>query len=121
VTAAASEVLKHSAGLFEDYLWNSRLGTSIQTRITRWGIDEETMRDFGVGYSPGKSSLYLSELERFGLTPADALEAGMATESTRGHVHVRFHDRIMFPVRDREGELCGFAGLATHLGPSWPL
>jgi hypothetical protein len=121
VTGAADEVLQHSAGLFEDYLWNSKLGISIQARITRWGIDEETMRRFGVGYSPGKSSLYLTELERFGLTPADAVGAGMATESTRGHVHIRFHDRIMFPVRDREGMLTGFAGLATHLGPSWPL
>jgi len=121
VTAAASEVLEHSAGLFEDYLWNSKLGTSIQARITRWGIDEHVMRSFGIGYSPGKSSLYLSELERFDLTSADAVGAGMATESPRGHPHVRFHDRIMFPIRDRDGTLVGFAGLATHLGPSWPL
>ena len=121
MTAAVDAVLQHSAGLFEDYLWNSSIGASIQTRITRWGIDEKTLRSFGVGYSPGKSSLYLSELERFDLTPADAVGAGMATESNRGHVHIRFHDRIMFPIRDRDGMLIGFAGLATHLGPSWPL
>jgi hypothetical protein len=121
VTAATSEILEHSAGLFEDYLWNSAIGANIQTRITRWGINGETLRAFGVGYSPGKSSLYLTELERFGLAPQDALGAGMATESTRGRVHVRFHDRIMFPIRDRGGTITGFAGLATHLGPSWPL
>ncbi|MDX6588700.1 MAG: primase [Solirubrobacterales bacterium] len=121
MTAPTSAILEHSAGLFEDYLWNSDIGANIQTRITRWGIDIETMRAFGIGYSPGKSSLYLTELERFDLTPADALGAGMATESTRGRIHVRFHDRIMFPIRDRGGTLTGFAGLATHLGPSWPL
>jgi hypothetical protein len=27
----------------------------------------------------------------------------------------------MFPVRDREGRTLGFAGLATHVGPSWAL
>jgi hypothetical protein len=27
----------------------------------------------------------------------------------------------MFPVRERHGRILGFAGLATHLGPSWPL
>lgn len=121
MTAATSEILEHSAGLFEDYLWNSEIGSNIQTRITRWGIEEETLRAFGVGYSPGKSSLYLTELERFDLTPDDALGAGMATESTRGRIHVRFHDRIMFPIRDRDGTITGFAGLATQLGPSWPL
>jgi hypothetical protein len=26
----------------------------------------------------------------------------------------------MFPVRDRDGRVLGFAGLGTHLGPSWP-
>jgi DNA primase catalytic core, N-terminal domain len=121
MSAAAGEVLEHSAGLFEDYLWNSRIGPSIQARITRWGIEEQTLRSFGIGYSPGKSALYLSELERFDLSGKDAVNAGMATESARGGVHVRFHDRIMFPIRDHDGELSGFAGLATHLGPSWPL
>jgi hypothetical protein len=27
----------------------------------------------------------------------------------------------MFPVRDGRGQVLGFAGLATHLGPSWPM
>ena len=27
----------------------------------------------------------------------------------------------MFPVRDRGGIVLGFAGLGTHLGPSWAL
>ena len=26
----------------------------------------------------------------------------------------------MFPIRDRDGRTLGFAGLGTHLGPSWP-
>ncbi|MFL5891877.1 MAG: hypothetical protein ACJ75I_03970, partial [Solirubrobacterales bacterium] len=28
---------------------------------------------------------------------------------------------IMFPISETEGRVIGFAGLATHLGPSWPL
>ena len=32
-----------------------------------------------------------------------------------------FHARVMFPFRDADGRVLGFAGLATHLGPSWPL
>ena len=27
----------------------------------------------------------------------------------------------MFPIRDRDGRTLGFAGLGTHLGPSWPM
>ena len=53
---------------------------------------------------------------------ADELAAaGLATRSGRSHVHVLFHARIMFPITDMNDEILGFAGLATHLGPSWPL
>jgi hypothetical protein len=27
----------------------------------------------------------------------------------------------MFPIRKRDGQTAGFAGLGTHLGPSWPM
>ena len=36
-------------------------------------------------------------------------------------MHAFFRSRIMFPVRDRDGRIVGFAGLGTHLGPSWPM
>ena len=38
-----------------------------------------------------------------------------AGESTRS-----FRSRVMFPIRDRDRRLLGFAGMATNPGPSWP-
>ena len=49
------------------------------------------------------------------------VESGIATFSSRGKVNAHFRSRIMFPVRDAEGGVLGFAGLSTHLGPSWPM
>jgi DNA primase catalytic core, N-terminal domain len=39
----------------------------------------------------------------------------------RGRAHAHFRSRVMFPVRDRDGRVLGFAGLGTHVGPSWAL
>jgi hypothetical protein len=52
----------------------------------------------------------------------EELEAGwLVTLSVRGRAHAQFRSRLMFPVRDREGRILGFAGLGTHVGPSWAL
>jgi len=79
------------------------------------------MRAFGVGYAPGEVGELLSYLAGLGYRDEEVVAAGVATRSERDHVHVVFHARVMFPIRDLTGQVLGFAGLATHLGPSWPL
>ena len=63
----------------------------------------------------------MEHLGGFGYTTDEIVGAGLLTRSHRGRVHPQFHSRIMFPVRDRDGRIRGFAGMGTHLGPSWPL
>ena len=79
------------------------------------------MRDFGVGYAPGDVTELLRHLVELGYSDEELLGAGIATRSDREHLHVLFHARVMFPLRAADGQTLGFAGLATHLGPSWPL
>jgi hypothetical protein len=63
----------------------------------------------------------MSHLRGLGYTVDELLVAGLARQSARGRIHAHFRSRIMFPVKDREGLILGFAGLGTHLGPSGPL
>ncbi len=79
------------------------------------------MREFGVGYAPGDVRELLRNLRDEGFSDGELVGAGIATPSDREHLHVLFHARVMFPIRDPDGRTLGFAGLATHLGPSWPL
>ena len=60
-------------------------------------------------------------LARLGYSTDELEAAGIARRSARGRLHAHFRSRIMFPVSDRDGRVLGFAGLGTHLGPSWPL
>jgi DNA primase catalytic core, N-terminal domain len=115
-----SEVLEAAAAFFGEYLRTSEIGVSIRARIARDGVDEETVRAFGVGYAPGDHRLVLEHLgQRYS---ADELHAaGIATRSGRGRVHSQFRSRVIFPIRDGEGTMLGFAGMATNPGPSWPL
>ena len=63
----------------------------------------------------------MKHLRGLGYSTEELVAAGRATRSSRGGVHAYFRSRMMFPVRDRDGRVLGFAGLGTHLGPSWAL
>jgi DNA primase-like protein len=119
--ALVGEVLASAAEFFRDYLWTSEIGASVLSRIAREGVEGETVRAFGVGYAPGEHRLVLEHLAKRGYSAAALDAAGIATRSRRGRVHPHFRSRVMFPIRDRNGTLLGFAGMATNPGPSWPL
>ena len=119
--ARVGEVLDAATAFFADYLWTSEIGASVRARLAREGIEEETVRAFGVGYVPGDDRLVLEDLGRRGYSAAELHEAGIATRSRRGRIHSQFRSRVMFPIRDRDRRMLGFAGMATNPGPSWPL
>jgi hypothetical protein len=119
--STAEEVVAHAVAFFEDRLWASEPGARVRSRLVRAGVAATTMREFGVGYAPGDVRELLRHLRGEGFSDEELVRAGLATPSDRERVHVLFHARVMFPIRDLHGRTLGFAGLATHLGPSWPL
>jgi hypothetical protein len=63
----------------------------------------------------------MEHLRGLGYTTEEIVDAGLATRSVRGRAHAHFYSRLMFPVKDAGGRILGFAGLGTHVGPSWAL
>ena len=119
--SALDEILERSAAYFEDRLWESEAGDRVRSRLLRAGITESSLRSFRVGYAPGNTRVLLGHVARWSYSPSELTSAGIVSRSQRNGLHVLFHARIMFPITDTEGCVLGFAALATHLGPSWPL
>ncbi len=119
--APAQDTLERSCSFFESALWETEAGSRILAYIARSGVEEPVLRSFRIGYAPGNTGQLLEHLSDAGHEPDDLVPAGLASRSDRSHLHVLFHARIMFPIADAAGTVLGFAGLATHLGPSWPL
>jgi hypothetical protein len=107
--------------LFVAILWDPKRGGSARDSLDELGLKEKTLRDFGVGYAPVGPDVLFRHLRGLGYTDDEIVESGLATRSVRGRAHAHFRSRLMFPVRDRDGLLRGFAALGTHLGPSWAL
>lgn len=119
--ARPHELTSAAAEFFEAHLWESGKTGRAHDALADKGLNEKVIRAFGVGYAPVGPHDLIDHLEGLGYSPAEMLDAGLGSLSSRGRIHVRFQSRIMFPVRDRAGHVLGFAGLSTHLGPSWPL
>ena len=119
--ATHEEILERSAAYFERRLWESEVGDRVRSRLIRAGITESSLRSFRVGYAPGNTKELLAHLARWDYSASELTSAGIVSRSHQDGLHVLFHARIMFPIADGEGRVLGFAALATHLGPSWPL
>jgi hypothetical protein len=117
----AEEILERSAAFYESVLWESEVGRRTRERLVGHGLEESTLLRFRVGYAPGSTELLRERLGEREYDEDELIAAGIGTRSDRERLHLLFHARVMFPIRDADDRVLGFAGLATHLGPSWPL
>ena len=117
----AREALADAGSFLERYLWEAETCRAARESLFEKGLSEKTIRAFGVGYAPVGPDELFEHLRELGYTTEDLLAAGVAVRSRRDRLHSHFRSRVMFPVRDADGGILGFAGLSTHLGPSWPL
>jgi hypothetical protein len=116
-----AELLADAAAFFEAYLWESDAADAARELLAHEGLGEEVIREFGVGYAPVRPETLMRHLHQLGYSTDEVVASGLARRSARERVHSHFHSRIMFPIRDHAGLTVGFAGLGTHLGPSWPM
>ncbi len=77
-----------------------------------------TAKNFGIGYaSPGWQDLQ-DHLSEHPDQPAALVSSGLVVTRDSGHAYDRFRDRIMFPIRNVQGQIIGFGG--RSLGNSQP-
>jgi len=116
-----ADLLGDAGEFFEAHLWESEVCGGTRSFLAEKGLRKKVMRAFGVGYAPVGPDGLMNHLEGLGYSPEEVVAAGLATRSVRGRAHVHLRSRVTFPVKDGKGRTVGFAGLGTHIGPSWAL
>ena len=84
------------------------------------GLDDDTLREFGIGYAPPGYEALLARLKKEGITREVAEKADLVLPTERGW-RDRFVDRITFPIGDVEGRTIAFGGRALRAdgGPKY--
>jgi DNA primase len=75
------------------------------------GLTQESIEQFGLGYAPGSWDGLLKYLHAQGVSPQEALEAGVLAER-EGRYFDRFRHRVTFPIQDPLGRIVAFTARA---------
>ncbi len=109
---------------FQQQLWNTTEGQAIGlSYFHNRGLRDETIRTFGLGFSPEKGNPLSKAAQEAGFTekylvnvpdPQDmqrSMGTGLVCKNERGdRLFDRFSARVMFPIFSVSGQVVGFAG-----------
>lgn len=89
-------------------LWSDPAGEAARAYLAKRGLDRETCEAFRLGWAPGRGFLVNTALRaRADLRILE--QVNVALERNGGHAD-RFHERLMFPICNRQGRPVAFSG-----------
>jgi DNA primase len=100
------------AAIYGAYLREAPGGRIARDYLRKRGVDEDLQVKFRIGYAPAAEAAGRNFLGgQLGATELQtAIEAGLLGENEKGGCYDRFRDRILFPISDISGRICGFGG-----------
>lgn len=107
--SALKEMNKAAAGYFY-YALRQPDGAAAMEYLTNRGLSQDTIRQFGLGYS----RLYRDDLYQFlrnkGYDDGLLMNSGLVRFDEKQGVSDVFWNRVMFPIMDLNGKVIGFGG-----------
>jgi DNA primase len=101
------EAMEDAAKFFVERLHGIE-GAEARAVLKKRGINEETAKTFGIGFSPDSRGKLKEALKSYG--DAMLVEAGMLISVEGKDPYDRFRGRLMIPIRDVRGRAIAFGG-----------
>lgn len=110
VASRAHEVLAAVTLYFQQALMGEA-GTAARAYLSGRGLTRATWERFALGYMPDWGEGLRQALPERGVSEQELIEAGVLIPSEQGREpFCAFHGRLIFPIRDAQGHVCGFGG-----------
>ena len=90
---------------------NLKSNSDAMSYLRSRGISDKSIEDFEIGYSPSSDEV-VKFMRSTPIPLPEAIDTGILGND-KGRTYARFSNRIMFPIRDHTGKLCGFSGRTT--------
>ncbi len=109
-------LLGRATTYYSRYLWEAREAEAARSYLLSRGLEEQTLREFRVGYAPSAWDRMLRASRGSGFSEEELLAVGLAQRSRNrpGDIYDRFRERIMFPAVDTRGRVHGFGARAMR-------
>lgn len=102
------EIHKQAARYYFNYLFNIN-NSGFKYLISR-GLDERTIKKFGLGFAPESWNSLRDYLINIGYNENELFDCGLINKSQNGNYYDRFRNRVLFPIFDYRGSVIGFGG-----------
>lgn len=112
------EVNELAALWFHHILTSTTMGAAGRQIIADRHVSDEMVERFKLGFAPDSWESLLNFLASRNVPTELAAEAGLASARESGGFYDRFRNRLIFPIRNRDGQTVGFGGRA--LGDAQP-
>ncbi len=97
------------AALYFHRLLKSEKGVRAYEYLKDRGLSDETIKNFGLGYSSNYSDDLYKYIKSKGYSDEVMKESGLFSYSEKG-VYDKFNNRVMFPIMDINNKVIGFGG-----------
>lgn len=97
------------AALYFHRLLKSEKGVRAYEYLKDRGLSDETIKNFGLGYSSNYSDDLYKYIKGKGYSDEVMKESGLFSYSEKG-VYDKFNNRVMFPIMDINNKVIGFGG-----------
>ena len=108
-----------SAKMYQHILVNTALGEPALKYLHDRGLDDETIKTFGIGYAPA-NQLLLDFFKEHQTDYQLLRQSGLFIENQAGELRDRFVDRVLFPIKDASGRVIAFSGRILKKSPNEP-
>jgi DNA primase len=103
---------------YHQCLQESPLAAEARSYLSSRGLEDEIIRQFGLGFAPRRGDWLLELAHNDGMDVGMLEQVGLIGRKTdKPGLYDRFRDRIMFPIRNVLGHTVGFGG---RIMPSSP-
>ena len=103
------KIMQTATNFYKKYLLNTKDGLEAINYLNKRGIDEETIKMFGIGLSPHSGDTIYKVLKDSNYLELDMTDVGLIDKNKVGYYDL-FFDRIMFPIFDEMGNPIAFSG-----------
>ena len=108
-------LLERTAAYYVRVLWESPEAVLARSYLAERGLEEDALREYRVGFSPGAYDRVVSASAAAGYSREELVACGLAQERRDGRGLIdRFRGRIMFPLCDERGRVLGFGARALR-------
>ncbi|MFC6202523.1 DNA primase [Lactiplantibacillus nangangensis] len=108
-----------STKLYQHVLLNTTAGEAALDYLHQRGLDDETIKTFGIGFAPPKQ-LLLDFFKEHQIDYQLLRQSGLFIENQAGELRDRFVDRVLFPIKDASGRVIAFSGRILKKSPDEP-